>query len=90
LGGFDWDEENVDHIARHGVTPAEVEEVLTRKRITSEPYFVNNEERRVVQGITEGGRPLTVVITDRNRLTRPITAHDMSRRDRRQYGPQLF
>jgi hypothetical protein len=25
---FDWDESNTDHIARHGVTPVEAEEVI--------------------------------------------------------------
>ena len=28
IRGFVWDDENVAHIARHGVTPDEVEEVL--------------------------------------------------------------
>jgi len=28
LFGFDWDTHNVDHIGRHGVTPAEAEEVI--------------------------------------------------------------
>lgn len=28
IGGFDWDDANEDHIARHGVTPAEAEEVV--------------------------------------------------------------
>jgi hypothetical protein len=59
VNGFDWNEANINHIARHGVTPAEVEETLTRKRITSEPYFVKEEERRVVHGMTEAGRLLS-------------------------------
>jgi len=28
---FDWDEDNIDHIARHGVDVDEVEEALSRK-----------------------------------------------------------
>jgi len=28
IRGFVWDDENVAHIARHGVTPDEAEEVL--------------------------------------------------------------
>jgi uncharacterized protein len=81
--------ETLAHIARHNVTMAEVEQLLTRQRITSEPFFVNNKERRVVYGTTEAGRLLTVVITDRNNRLRRITAHDMARKDSRQYGPKL-
>ena len=44
-GEFDWDNENRSHIARHDVTPSEVEEVFSRKheieRSTKDPnYFV--------------------------------------------------
>ena len=28
--GFDWDQHNVGHVARHGVDPAEVEEAVAR------------------------------------------------------------
>jgi hypothetical protein len=34
IGGFDWDDANEEHIAQHGVTPAEAEEVF-RGRSTS-------------------------------------------------------
>ena len=40
---FDWDDINVDHIARHGVTPDEVEKALAAKpwiRITWQPRYV--------------------------------------------------
>jgi len=38
LEGFEWDAANVSHILRHGVMPAEVEEVVTRPNVA----FVNS------------------------------------------------
>lgn len=32
--GFDWDAANVGHILRHGVTPFEVEEAVSRPNVT--------------------------------------------------------
>ncbi|MGI6487106.1 MAG: hypothetical protein GX964_01720 [Syntrophomonadaceae bacterium] len=30
---FEWDSINIEHIARHGVVPEEVEEVFTRRHL---------------------------------------------------------
>jgi hypothetical protein len=37
ISGFEWDDGNVDHIERHGLTPEEVEEVLLVTARSDEP-----------------------------------------------------
>lgn len=54
-----WDDWNIAHIARHDVTPDEVEEVCHGDPMTSQTY-----KRRIrVIGPTETGRMLTVILT---------------------------
>jgi len=42
---FDWDAENARHLRRHGVTPDEFEELLTRDPLYLEYQAGNDEER---------------------------------------------
>lgn len=51
---FVWDVDNIDHIACHGVTPEEVEEVCYRKKV----ILKGRLGRYYVPGRTEGGRYL--------------------------------
>jgi uncharacterized DUF497 family protein len=54
-----WDDDNVDHIARHGVEPHEVEQVVASERF----YFARRRGRRhVVIGQAESGRYLFIVV----------------------------
>jgi uncharacterized DUF497 family protein len=46
---FDWDEANLRHVARHGVTPEEAEEVVANDPLELEPQVVGGDtfsERR--------------------------------------------
>jgi uncharacterized DUF497 family protein len=40
---FEWDDGNRKHIARHGVTPEEAEEVITSHPLVLEVQFRNRE-----------------------------------------------
>jgi uncharacterized DUF497 family protein len=53
-----WDDENEEHIARHGVEPIEVEKV-----VRGYPYVTRGRKRtyRLI-GRTDGGRLLTVIL----------------------------
>ena len=82
---FDWDKANIAHIARHNVTPQEVEEVATYKPIAIGYITKNGEERFVQIGETLAGRVLLVVTTPRNGLIRVITAHDVDLSKRKSY-----
>jgi uncharacterized DUF497 family protein len=83
---FDWDDSNVDHIARHQVQPEEAEEALTDpRRIGAPAYDVENEQRRAILGATVDGRILFVVYTIRHGKPRVVAARDATARQRRRY-----
>jgi hypothetical protein len=42
---FDWDDANVDHIARHGVTPLEIEQVFANQAVDIDFDVVDGEDR---------------------------------------------
>jgi uncharacterized DUF497 family protein len=83
--GFDWDEANVRHIARHGVSPEEAEEAILNGPVEVDYQVVDGEERYVVVGLSDAARFLTIVWTDRWGAVRIITAFDSSREDQAVY-----
>jgi uncharacterized protein len=76
---FDWDEANIDHIARHGVTMEEAEQVVIDDPIDVGLELVDGEERHQQLGITRRGRILFVVTTWRESRLRVITAFEPNR-----------
>jgi uncharacterized DUF497 family protein len=83
---FDWDEDNVDHIAEHGVDPEEAGEVLSSPaRIHVPAYSTESEERRAVIGPTEDGRLLFVVIARREGRIRVVSARDATPGEKKRY-----
>lgn len=87
--GFDWDEANAPKLReRHEVSQSECEQGFL-----SEPLLVawderhsQLEERWAALGRTFEGRGLLVVFTVRGERIRPISARDMSRRERQRYA----
>ena len=80
---FNWDEWNVEHIARHGIEPHEAEAACR-----SEGAVVrrSREGRYVVYGRTGAGRYVLVVLRSQAQgVARIITARDMTERERRFY-----
>jgi uncharacterized protein len=79
-----WDPRNVAHIARHHVTPEEVEEVCHGIPVTSQTY----KGRIRVVGPTRRRRMLTVILapTDEQGVYSPVTARHADRKERRNYG----
>jgi uncharacterized DUF497 family protein len=83
---FEWDDANVDHIARHRVRPEEVEEALTDpRRIGTPAYDADNERRLAILGATADGRVLFVVFTIRQGKVRAVAARDATSAQRRRY-----
>ena len=83
---FDWDEHNIEHIAKHGVEPEEVEEAMTDTGAVADgAYNVRSEKRYALIGATEAGRILYVTYTLRGERFRPITARDTNRAQKRRY-----
>ena len=79
LGRLRWDDENTEHIARHGVSTDEVEQVCL-----SQPKVRRGRcGRYLVLGRTRAGRHLLVVVAYLgNGEVRPITAREVDRRER--------
>ncbi|HEU5317288.1 MAG TPA: BrnT family toxin [Chloroflexota bacterium] len=83
---FEWDDGNVDHVARHGVSPGEAEEALADShRVGTGAYNAGCERRSAVIGATEDGRILLVVYTWRRDSIRVVTARDADQAQKRRY-----
>ena len=75
-----WDQDTVDHISRHGVSPEEVEELLFND--DELPVIMRGREGRyLTYGKTRGGRYLMVVWVMKYRKTKIITARDMTNKE---------
>lgn len=80
FGEIRWTEESEAHIARHNVSPREVEEAIySRPR-----YTTREDDLRLVFGTTANGRYLFAVVAEsldgRDFI---VTARDMTGRERR-------
>ena len=61
---FAWDDSNIEHIAKHGVTPTEAEHVVSHAR---DPWPAQKgDDRLVVWGGTDVGRLLQVIFVLRH------------------------
>ena len=87
----EWDDKNVEHIARHGVEPEEVEEIIYedcyRSLIVRGRRRGVRESRLIIYGQTCAGRYLVAVIapSPRRGVWRAVTAREMGQPDRRRY-----
>ena len=77
---FDWDGANIGHIARHGVTPREAEQVVRGAALPTELESRSGEERHTELGETAAGRLLLVVWTWRGDRMRVVTAFVANRK----------
>ena len=82
---FDWDDANIQHIARHRVTPEEAEQVFENSPMLVSAHEHSGEDRLLCFGRTNRGRFLTVVYTERNDSIRVVTAYRMTRAQQRMY-----
>lgn len=82
---FDWDDENLNHLRRHNISREEAEQVVNNGITEYDYQEINYEERFVVVGLTNRGRVLTLVLTDREGLTRPITGWDATAKEAAAY-----
>lgn len=79
-----WDQETVDHIARHAVSPEEVEQVLFND--IDVPIIMRSRENKyLTYGETDSGRFLFIVWLSKYRKTRIVTARDMTKKEKQFY-----
>ena len=82
---FDWDENNIRHIARHDVLPEEAEQVIANDPMEAWEEEVKGELRQGFVGVTNTARYLAVVTTWRADRIRIVTAFDAPPYLRRRY-----
>ena len=79
-----WDQETVDHISNHLVSPEEVEGVLFNDVDT--PLMTRGKEGKyLAYGKTHGGRLLFIVWASKYKKTKIITVRDMTGKGKRLY-----
>jgi uncharacterized DUF497 family protein len=81
--GFEWDEGNVRHIARHHVLPDEAEEVFfdIENVVDEDLEHSAREQRFLIIGKTEQGRLLYQIFTRRGDKIRVVSSRDINRRE---------
>lgn len=80
VNGLIWDDWNKNHIAKHGVSPEEVEDVCQRKN----QAIVSYRGRIQISGKTKTGRKLIIILSPEDRhlmeygngIYYPITAFE--------------
>ncbi len=83
ITNLEWCEENILHIARHGVSPEEVEEICF-----SRSSLIETATRGLcyITGQTDPGRYLFAVVKPLGRGgAKVITARDMDRKEKTRY-----
>ena len=82
-----WPQDRVDHIARHGVRPEEFEEVCFGVPLVLRAKATGPNPVYYVLGETDAGRALfCVVIEFPGGRGYPVTARDMTTKEKRRYA----
>lgn len=63
VNGLVWDEWNREHLARHYISPEEVEEVCQGKHTITESY----RKRLLLVGKTKSGRQIAIILSPEDR-----------------------
>ena len=79
---FEWDEDNLDHIAEHSVEDWEAEDACEDRRRIPFPAYGG---RTGIVGRTRDGRLLVVIFERFGRQRRVVTAYDAGAREQRSY-----
>lgn len=86
IDDFIWPEDRVEHIARHGVVPEEVEQVCFGKSLVRRAKSQGENPVYYVQGQTDAGRYLfCVVIRFPDGNGYPVTAREMTPKEKRRF-----
>jgi hypothetical protein len=81
-----WPEDRIDHIARHGVAPEEVEEVCFGRPFVQRARSQGENPVYYVLGQTDPGRYLfCVVVQFPDGKGYPVTARGMTEKEERRY-----
>jgi len=82
---FEWDGNNLRKIRAHRINRDEAEQALLNDPIAVYEQDVEGEPRFVYYGETSAGRLLAVIVTERDRKIRVVTAYPLDAGQRRDY-----
>ena len=85
---FDWDDKNLKHLARHGVTRAAFEQVMGNDPILFDYQDIDGEDRWTGMGSTDRLPILVVAFTIREGRIRAVTAFLASKKRVREFWKQ--
>jgi uncharacterized DUF497 family protein len=83
---FDWDDQDIGHLARHQISPEEAEQVIENRPVDLESHIRNGEERTPQIGETNAGRILIVISTMKEKKVRVVTARPANKNYRRYFA----
>ncbi len=88
--GFDWDEANLEHCSKHGLTREEIESTFRGEvRVAFDVNHSTAQEARLLAiGRTASGRATFVVFTMRGGLIRTLNARYMHAKEVARYETQ--
>lgn len=82
-----WPRDRIEHIARHGVTAEEVEQVCFDKPLVLRGKSTGQSPVYYVLGRTDAGRYLfCVIVRLPDGAGYPVTARDMTAKEKRRYA----
>jgi len=82
-----WPDDRIDHIARHGVEPEEVEEVCSSRSLVQRAKASGMNPAYYVLGQTEAGRYLFCLVLEfPDGRGYPVTARPMTESERRRFN----
>lgn len=86
IKSLQWDDANIDHIARHKLSPVDIEDVCFGQHI----FFKGREKRYILYGKTKGGAMIMVVLERLyDQAFRPITARLMTDKEKHSYRKKV-
>lgn len=91
IAGFEWDEANISHIAKHKVTPEETEDVFFDKKNVQYDDVKHSavEKRFIIIGKTTKGRLLYQIFTIRDGKIRVISSRKINKKEVKLYEKEI-
>ncbi len=75
---FVWDEDNISHLAEHGVEHFEAEQLVFNRYVITPNKKQHGPKRYRIDGTTDSGRKLRVIFEDLGgKVARVITGWDL-------------
>ncbi len=86
IDGLDWDDINIEHLAKRQISPIDAEDICFGKHLAS----IGKNRRYNLYGKTKAGRYIRLIIERLNdNKFRPITAFDMDSGEKRTFNNKI-